>query len=709
MMNIKYLAFLITCLSTLFPVLSQNTLPQTWKDTTASVLATVDIGVGKAVVADILWGLPFPMEQIRTGEEYSKIKIYNHKSGLRISNFYIREITSERLTVAFEPLGSGQYDIYFAPEAKNDTAKYQYLNPDQWTKKLNLSNYPDFNSLNKYTSNEVYFKHRPINPLDYIATDIRASLYFSNSIRPFQSYLVPWYYPVNEYDRLPNAWVEKALPTTKKKRKTEPQKDTIKTVWTLLTADKVAKAGIYDVSAQVINEKGEKQTLPFVLKVTEQWTPDAPSVDFISAVGSHIEKPQVHGSTLGGRLPTVVSSANDVLVGKHKITVNRATALPSQVICKGEKMFSSSMLLVFSTANGIRKISVPSVRIEREGVSSVVWKGEVETHDMKVEVINTTNAYGVLSYKAEVTPKSDVDFRNITLEFDFSENLPLCGYDTFVSKDRKEYAFAPKDLKAGVWIGGDTLGACLSVPRVKDNAFFYGQEAKISLYHGSTNGVIVGTGAFSGKSGNKISLQCDMQLLPANYSFYQGDTSKKMSIADDDIFPKNAPCDIVLIKNPFALEKDENVSIVKNWNDQGKKIYLALDGYVLPSQSLVSRILASMKYQYTTENEGSMMRFLPTQSLVMPFRNMHKTMCMPYYISGVVFSPLWYDMIDVEGYYELKKRKKTEFNLMMTNDGMGAGVFRASPWLDAIIEVDKNEVQVFDTMTGLPFVKLQKR
>ncbi|MDD4819404.1 MAG: DUF6067 family protein [Flavobacteriales bacterium] len=760
-MNIRRLAFYVFFISLICGQVcsAQNTLQ--WKDSAASVMAKINIGVGKAVVADVIWGLPFPVEKYTPEQMYATVKVFNHQSGIRISNFYIRELTAERLTVAFEPLGSGEYDIYFSPQNADEQHHTTYTSPDQWVKKLNLSNYPDFNSLNKYTSHFVYYKNRANNPYDYIATDIRASMYFSSSVPTFQSYLIPWKYPINEYNRLPDVWVEKLLaPVKKSKKNVHLQKDTItlcrggkniiqtavvgvrgkeylktyvtglpkevslrsispvefnikekeiKTQWALLSASKTAAVGYYDVEVSVKNDGAQVQKMPFVLHVTDKWTPDDDVVDFISSVGEKVEKEEVHGATLGGRLPSVVSSGNDVLVGEHRIKVNRATALPSQITCRGENMFSSPVLLVFSTANGIRKISVPQVEIQRDGVSSVEWRAEVETYDMDVEVINNTNAYGVISYKAVITPKSDVDFRNVTLEFDFSPSLTMCGYDTLEVKDKKEYSVSAEELNAGMWVAADSLGACLSVPKDSNNAFYTSAEAKMSLYHSCSNGIVVGTGAFVGRVGDVISVQCDMQLLPAKYSSYQKPQGEAICELSSGNFPDVVPYDMVIVKDPFSIMDDKNVALFKKWHEQGKKVYLSLDGYVLPSVSLASRILASMGYDYCEEEGGRFMRFDSSESLIMPFRNMHKTMCMPYYISGVVFSPRWYDMIDVEGYYELKKRKKTEFNLFMRTQDMGAGVFRTAPWLDALLKPAKNQTENWKNITGLPVYNVSKK
>ena len=178
-----------------------------WEESSAGVRAIVEVPKGgPAVTADILWRLPFNVEENPSPEAmWGKISVYDASSGRQVRNVHVRELSADRVILAFGPADAGTYHVYFSYGGAKPSRDYEYSSTLVWAKEMKLFNYPDFNKLPKMRADGVEMRYRPQgNPYDAASTVTEADAYFTKKSKtPFQAYYVPGEYPVNDAGRLP--------------------------------------------------------------------------------------------------------------------------------------------------------------------------------------------------------------------------------------------------------------------------------------------------------------------------------------------------------------------------------------------------------------------------------------------------------------------------------------------------------------------------
>ena len=189
-----------------------------WEESSAGVRAIVEVPKGgPAVTADILWRLPFNVEENPSPEAmWGKISVYDASSGRQVRNVHVRELSADRVILAFGPADAGTYHVYFSYGGAKPSRDYEYSSTLVWAKEMKLFNYPDFNKLPKMRADGVEMRYRPQgNPYDAASTVTEADAYFTKKSKtPFQAYYVPGEYPVNDAGRLPLAFAAEVVKNT---------------------------------------------------------------------------------------------------------------------------------------------------------------------------------------------------------------------------------------------------------------------------------------------------------------------------------------------------------------------------------------------------------------------------------------------------------------------------------------------------------------
>lgn len=739
-MRIHIAAFITFLLSYVYGgYIYAQTPDEKWRVDDASLLSRIEINSAPAVVAEILWRLPYHLQADTTN---ASIRVFSVKYDLEITNVYVREMDTERLTLAFEPLGSGEYEIYFSPH-KQDTPP----STATWIEKLNLTNYPDFALLPKYRSSHVEFRHRPYgNPYDRTATAIRTQMYYSSLGRSFEAYFVPWDSPLPSHRLLPEIWAERLLdsPAKKSKKKavtldtvvvnrgsltpiqigvvsnrnnekisisySSPTKglsishvtDTVKTLnkgdiatfWAVVNSNASTPIGESYVTAHLYSSSGDERQIHLLIDVND----DSPSSDdlyirqFISHIGSSPAPSKSFAQDLSTYMNAVDFNLPYVNIGRHSLKIDHSTGLISTIDCDGKRALDSPVMLVFSSSNGTRKLSVDQVSVRHVGESSVKWSGRATTHDMQVEVSVRVSPYGRVSIESNAHFLEDIDFKDITLEFDFS--------NYFYRKARPEN---PEQDDEGLWVAGDDMAICVSAPAVDDNAFYSLPHSGIKLYDSSGLAVVVGTGDFTAKSSTSINLLCHLQLLPIT----KPSTVENSRVRLLEDYRHSIPDDgsIVVIRNPYDVYDSGKAAHIRAIHAAGHKIMLWLDGHSLPSSSTLSRILESMGYKYEYIEGGAYMRFEKNNDLNPAFGYTQSLSCTKDYVSGVVFSPKWYRQADIDAYYHYRTLKNHNFLLIMHSKGVGINQFMTAPWADAIWNdspIYNSDTKTLHQITRLP-------
>ena len=96
------------------------------KDATARVFINVPRSSG-AVACDALWRLPWQTSEYGAEEAGRHISVYRTSDGRRVDNFYVRELTQDRIAIAFEAFTAGDYELYYTPGADVGTNAFPAL------------------------------------------------------------------------------------------------------------------------------------------------------------------------------------------------------------------------------------------------------------------------------------------------------------------------------------------------------------------------------------------------------------------------------------------------------------------------------------------------------------------------------------------------------------------------------------------------------
>lgn len=210
--------FFTIILAFLFPFSCSFARQGVWDESPAGVRATVEVSKScPAVTADILWRLPFGVEENPSPEVmWGKISVYDASSGRQVRNVHVRELSADRVILAFGPADAGTYHVYFSYGGAKPSRDYEYSSALAWAKEMKLFNYPDFNKLPKMRATSVEMRYRPQgNPYDAVCTVTEADAYFTKKSKtPFQAYYVPGEYPVNDAGRLPLAFAAGVVKNT---------------------------------------------------------------------------------------------------------------------------------------------------------------------------------------------------------------------------------------------------------------------------------------------------------------------------------------------------------------------------------------------------------------------------------------------------------------------------------------------------------------
>lgn len=718
------------------------------KDATARVFVTVPRGAG-AVACDILWRLPWETPMHGAEDAGSHVSVYRASDGRRVDNLYVRELTADRVAAAFEALTAGDYEIYYVPHA--DISNNAFSLPI-WRKKHRPDNYPDFSRMPRGVVTGVELRYgKPDNPYDVSATRTETDAYFSRAKKSFEAYLVPAAYPLNGDGRIPLAW---AVPGEKdaggffsrlfgKKQEASSRGDTVRvsrggkaliqagivctaktpveltvrytsapsagvvlrlaggkkipldprelrSVWVVAECSDEAVKGFYDLSVR-IEGGGESLDLPFVLEVTEESPePDGSlTAEFVSCIGGKKENTG-KATEVNARFPVTVYDGYEVRSGKNVLSINPATALPSQIYSDSLPLLADPVLLVFSTANGIRKIGVKDLRFVRREGGVQVWRGSVRTHDMNVELQASLSAFGLVRYEVDVEALSDIDFRNISLEAGFSREVTRACYDTVCVEGNATVSLNPRGNFSGLWLGGDRGGVFVTVDKEPSNVFYSGENASVTLYKGTRAGLIVGSGAFGMHTGGKIALKCAMQILPADYSSPQAG-NRRIQIVNSDSLPADSPdalADLWVVDDPFLLLDGRNDAAAGALYDKGIGFMPYLRPFALPASSDYARILVSMGFAGRVENAGRTVYFDPSEKLAPAVEYLYGLILDKKYIKGVLLSDTPYNMEKIGTYSLLRTHGGEPFLVFLREKGLNASLLGYTPWVDAVLTGD---------------------
>ena len=719
-----------------------------WKVKDAVIMSRVEISTAPAVVAEILWRLPFAMQ---TDTSQCSIRIFNAKNDMEISNLYVRELNTERLTIAFEPLGSGTYEIYYTP------TKYTHQDsPAQWIEKFNLTNYPDFALLPRYRSTHVEIKGRPTgNPYDRTATDIRTQMYYTALGGTFDAHYVPWRTPLPSSRLLPEVWAKKVLDDShKKSRKKSLHIDTltvgvgkiaplsigvastrddeeisisytslskglsvrmigdsikhlskgdITTFWAIVEASPTAPCTESYLTAHLSSTSGEMKEINMIVSVVndEKSITDNYIARFISMIGDDVTTDEnMFNPLINSDRRAVMYDVPRVEVNDFSIKMDHTTSLISSIKHKGKELIDAPITLVFASSNGTRKLSVEQTSVRNAGSGVVKWNGEATTHDMKVKVAVYVFPYGRVDINVHTDFMEKIDFKNISLEFDFAGLFKTGGIDDTTCEKAGVYHFNPKKDNNGIWVAGDSVAMCLSIPHQQDNAFYKMPHSSISLYRSSGYAAVVSTGAFTSTVSSGIDMNCSLQLLPSGSG--KAIDKGKISIWEEGEGYKDDTDDILLVRGIEAVYNPHSEARLREAHSAGRKVMLLLDGYELSSSGVLGRILESMGYKYEYTDDGRYMKFEPCDQIKEAFLSMQTNAINKDYISGIAISPLFYTQKDLDRMYAYKKRKGGRFSIILKPTVIGMNSLMSAPWGDALWGDKAGDIYMIHSITGLP-------
>lgn len=718
-----------------------------WRVKDAVIMSRVEISTAPAVVAEILWRLPFAMQ---TDTSRCSIRIFNVNNDMEITNLYVREINTERLTLAFEPLGSGVYEIYYIP-----TKQISQDSPDVWIEKFNLTNYPDFALLPRYRSTHVEIKGRPTgNPYDRTATDIRTQMYYTALAGEFDAHYVSWRTPLPSSRLLPEVWAKKVLDVHQKKsRKKSVHIDTltvgvgkvaplsigvvstrddeeisisfstltkglsirmigdsikhlskgeIATFWAVIEAAPTAICAESYLTAHLSSTSGVMKEINMIVNVVndEKSITDDYIARFISMIGDReATEENMFNPLINSDRGAVMYDVPRVEVNGFSIKMDHATSLISSIRHKGRELLDAPITLVFASANGTRKLSVEQTSVRNVGSGVVKWSGEATTHDMKVEVAVYVFPYGRVDINTHADFMENIDFKNISLEFDFAGLFKTGGIDETTCDNAGVYHFNPKKDNDGIWVAGDSVAVCLTLPRYTSNAFYNMPHSSISLYRSSGYASVVSTGAFTARASTGIDMNCSVQMLPSGGARHA--IGNKISMWEEAGRREDGD-DILLVRGIESVYNPHSEASLRAAHSAGRRVMLLLDGYTLSSSGVLGRILESMGYKYEYTDDGRYMKFEPCDEIKEAFLSMQTYAINKDYISGVVISPDVYTLMDLDRVYAYKKRKGGRFSIILKPMGVGMNSLLSAPWGDALWGEDADDVNKLHAITGLP-------
>lgn len=719
------------------------------KDATVRVFVTVPRGAG-AVACDILWRLPGQTPEYGAEEAGQHVSVYRASDGRRVDNLYVRELTADRVAAAFEAFTAGDYELYYTPYS--NISNNAFSRPI-WMKKHRPDNYPDFSRMPRGVVTGVESRYgKPDNPYDVAATRTETDAYFSRAEKSFEAYLVPARYPLNGDNRLPLAWtvpgdgkdtggffsrmfgkkqvvssggdtirvprggkalIQAGIVCTGKtpvgltvrhtsapsagvvlklagdKKMTLAPRE-LRSAWIVAECSDEAVKGFYDLSVR-IEGVGQSLDLPFVLEVTEE-NPAAEgslAAEFVSRIGGKTDA-AVEKNPVNDRFPVTVYEGYEVRSGKNILAINPATALPSQIYSDSLPLLADPVLLVFSTANGIRKIGVKDLHFVRRDGGVQVWRGSVRTHDMNVELQASLSAFGLVQYEVDVEALSNIDFRNISLEAGFSREVTRACYDTVCVVENATVALNPRENFSGLWLGGDRGGVFVTVDKDTSNVFYSGENSSVTLYKSAQTGLIVASGAMRMHNGQRIVLKCSMQILPADYALSSA-AGRRIQVISSDTLPEPASdllADLWVVNDPFILLNERNDRTAEAFSDKGAGILPYIRPFALPASSDYARILISMGFAGRPENAGRTLYFEPSGKLAPAMEYLYRRILDKKYIKGVFLSDSPYNMEKIGAYSLMRTQKGEPFLVFLRENGLNASLLGYTPWIDAVVTGD---------------------
>lgn len=725
-----------------------------WVEPTASVRAYVYVArPAGAVRADVVWRMPSDFPGKKAEEALRHVAVYRASDGQRVANVYVREISPDRLVIAFEALSAGNYILYGAPYADlSDRAFSRAV----WTRKHRPENYPDFIRFPQAETLQIQWRDLPSDdPYAVCATTTEADAYFSRAAGDaFRAYFVPERYPLNGENRLPLLW---AVPSDDapasggffsrmfgRKTETKPVGDTVRvsvgekalvqvgvvgtgsvpcslvvrytsapsagislrvvggeeqsiaprelrSIWAVVETSTDTPAGNYDLSLR-IEGGGTARDVPFTLRVEDAVPDPAGSrrADFLSRIGLKSGRDSLTNLALNPRFPVTMSQGYLVSSGNNMLAINPETALPIQLYTGQASLLDVPMLLVFSTPNGTRKIGVRDLRFLRREGGVQLWEGSVRTHDMDVRLQASLSAYGKIHYDVRVQALSGIDFRNITLEAGFSEQVGQACYDTVCVADGQVVSRHPSEGFSGLWIGGKEGGVFVTVDPDTSNVFYRLPKATVTLYKTARPGLIVGSGPLRMQAGESISLQCSMQMLPMGYTAGNAD-GRRLLWVEGDTLPRVEEvgrADGLIVAQPLRLLEGRNGRRADSLWAAGVGLFPYLRPFALPADGFPARALASLGYAFTRENAGRTWYFAPQESFCAAMDTLYDEVLRGRSVQGVVLSDEAVNRLRLPEYSLRRTAAGKPLTVLWYEQGFDASLLGYAPWIDAVVAPD---------------------
>lgn len=467
----------------------------------------------------------------------------------------------------------------------------------------------------------------------------------------------------------------------------------VRSVWTAVRVSERTPGGTYDLTVRIESPDGARD-LPFVLQVdSARASSTDPAAEFVARIGRYGQPAERTRErfAVNPRFPVTVCQDYRVRSGRNTLDIDPATALPRQMFCGDTPLLASPVLLVFATANGIRKIGVKDLEFLRREGGEQAWRGRVATHDMQVELQAGLSAYGQVRYRVEVCALSDIDFRNITLEAGFSDAVTSACCDTSSLAGDTVFSARVREGFSGLWLGGAKGGVFVTVDPGEDNAFCRGDEAAVTLYKGAREGLIIGTGAMRLPAGRRIVLRCAMQLLPADYSQGQARRRNILWVRGDTLpSPEQAGmADVLVVDDPFSLDDPENDRRARDFAARGVDVVPYLRPFVLPAGGFEARVLASMGYPYRPVDQGRRLCFEPQSSIALAGDSLYRKILAKEYVRGVLLADTPYNRERIPAYSLYGDgRTGREWRVMLHEERFDASMLENAPWIDAVMTAD---------------------
>ena len=476
---------------------------------------------------------------------------------------------------------------------------------------------------------------------------------------------------------------------------------TLGSVWLLAEVSEQTPAGVYDLSVR-LEGGGTARDIPFTLRVEPRRAEDgvplrqeeqAALLERVGCAGQDFDGRTDAADARSGvnpRFPVAVYGDYRVRSGKNVLQIDPATALPLQMSCGQTDLLADPVLLVFATANGIRKIGVRDLRFLRREGGEQTWVGSVSTHDMRVELQAGLSAYGLVRYRVEVEALSEIDFRNISLEAGFSKAVDRAYCDTLSIEEHSVFAVRPDEGFGGLWLGGDRGGVFVTVDPEEDNLFYNGKDARMTLYRGSRQGLVVGTGAFRLAAGERIVLRCGMQILPGDYSGARM-RARNVLWVKGDVLPsceQAGEADLVVVERPFSLNDPENDRRARELSGCGVDVVPYIRPFCLPADGLAARVFSSMGYAARAQDAGRTACFAWHPSIEPVFEYLYRGILEKDYVRGVALADEPYNRRRIPGYSLLRSADGTPLSVLLHEETFDASVLAFAPWIDAVVAGD---------------------